>query len=90
MAPLNSDFLQSDKPQRKRKEVIYELDAGKDVPGRAGGRDSPCLILEFSHVYKIQLKTEVLIPVLTKPRSEVTRTKKDNAFFTHRTVTPTT
>lgn len=80
MTPLNSDFLQSDKSQRKRKEVIYKLDAGKDVPGRAGGRDSPCLILEFSHVYRVQLKREVLISVLPNQGQKLPGQKKTMHF----------
>ncbi|KAF2978685.1 hypothetical protein EK904_010677 [Melospiza melodia maxima] len=54
-----------DKPQRKKQQVIYDL----DVPGPAGGRDSPRLILEFSHLHRIQLKTKVFISVLEKQRA---------------------
>lgn len=89
MTPLNLDFVKSYKPQRKRKQVIYELDAWKDVPGPTGGRDSPCLILEFSSLQNTAENRSSHF-CSSKPRSEVTSTKKDNAFFTPRTATPTT
>lgn len=84
MTPVNSDFLQNDKLQRKGKQVICGLDAWKHVPGPPDQRDNSSLILKYSWKQKFSF-----LFFQTKIRSYQDK-KRWCIFFTPRTATPTT